>query len=169
MNRDIAERIAAIGPSRLSAIEVSGQEHANDGWASYESRDYPEFDLCNPPTSLPTYDVVCCEQVLEHLPDPWRAARTLHDLCSPGGMIVVSVPFLVRVHPMPDDYWRFTPSGLRVLLESAGLSPEVRSWGNASAVRANFYQWAPYWRGRSLKDEPDLPFVVWAFATRPAA
>ena len=61
----------------------------------------------------------------------------------PGGRAIVSTPFLVRVHEEPlygmKDYWRFTPRGLRLLLERAGLEvDEVRSWGNRDCVAGNF-------------------------------
>jgi hypothetical protein len=39
--------------------------------------------------------------------------------------VVVSTPFLIRVHELRmygmNGYWRFTPRGLRTLLERAGL------------------------------------------------
>ena len=118
-----------------------------------------------------SYDVVICEQVLEHVIDPWAAARNLRGLCVPGGHVVVSTPFLIRVHELPAygmrDYWRFTPRGLRALLEGAGLVvDEVGSWGNRDCVAGNFDRWPAYRRWHSLRNEPDLPVQVWAFATR---
>ena len=47
------------------------------------------------------YDVVICEQVLEHVLDPGAAAANLRGLCAPGGHVVVSTPFLIRVHELP--------------------------------------------------------------------
>ena len=56
------------------------------------------------------------------LTDAARAVN-LRKLCAPGGHVIVSTPFLVRVHELPlfalHDYWRFTPRGLRLLLERA--------------------------------------------------
>ncbi len=114
-----------------------------------------------------------CEQVIEHVIDPHAAARNLRDLVVPGGHVVVSTPFLVRVHELPAygmrDYWRFTPRGLRALLEAAGLDVDgVGSWGNRRAVVGNFDRWPGYRRWLPLGDEPDLPVQVWAFARRPA-
>ncbi len=86
--------------------------------------------------------------------------------------MIVSTPFLVRVHELPmyglKDYWRFTPRGLRTLLERVGLAVEqVSSWGNRDCVVGNFDRWPAYRRWLSLRDEPDLPVQVWAFARRP--
>ena len=44
-------------------------------------------------------------------------------LLRPGGCLIISAPHLVWLHNEPRDYWRFTPHGLRLLLEKAGLEP----------------------------------------------
>jgi len=170
MNRAIAEHLAGLHPEQLRAFEVSGTSHRHHGWAEHVSSRYPDFDICAPTAELDTYDVVICEQVLEHVEDPWRAARTLHDLCVPGGHVVVSTPFLIRVHPTPYDFWRFTEDGMRKLLGGSGLIvDETGSWGSRRAVRGNLRRFPPMRSWRSLRDETDFPLVVWAFARRAAA
>jgi hypothetical protein len=116
--------------------------------------------------------VVICEQVIEHVVDPVLAAENLRGLCSPGGHVIVSTPFLIRVHELPmygmRDYWRFTPRGLGMLLERAGLTVQtVGSWGNRRCVTGNTDRWPAYRRWHSLRNEPDLPVQVWAFARNP--
>jgi len=86
--------------------------------------------------------------------------------------VIVSTPFLVRVHELPiyamRDYWRFTPRGLTTLLERAGLDVyETGSWGNRDCVVADFDRWSAYRWWHSLRNEPDIPLQVWAFARRP--
>lgn len=168
MNRDIEALFQSLDRSELNVLEVSGAIRSDYAWGSYTRVEYPEFDLCDP--ALPDigrYDLVICEQVLEHVEDPITAVRNLKALCAPGGMLLVSTPFLVRVHPNPRDFWRFTPDGLKKLLECQGLRAEwVRSWGNRAVVRRNFGVWPPYRRWRSLRNEPDIPVVVWALARR---
>jgi hypothetical protein len=107
--------------------------------------------------------------VIEHVVDPLGAARNLRGLCNPGGHLIVSTPFLIRLHELPvyglKDYWRFTPRGLRTLLESAGLTVDkVEGWGNRSCIIGNLDRWPAYRRWMSLRNEPDLPVQVWAFA-----
>jgi SAM-dependent methyltransferase len=55
-------------------------------------------------------------EVLEHVPYPQKvvaeAWRVLHE----DGLLVLSVPFHYRLHGFPTDYWRFTSSGIHVLL-----------------------------------------------------
>jgi SAM-dependent methyltransferase len=172
LNEAVSRYIDSLGPTRLSAAEISGSGVAGKPWRSFISLDYPEFDLCAPLEGRGTFDVVICEQVLEHVIDPIAAARNLRGLCEPGGHVIVSTPFLVRVHELPmygmRDYWRFTPRGLAALLEHAGLVVDtVDSWGNRSCVVGNFDRWPAYRRWHSLRNEPDLPLQVWAFAHNP--
>lgn len=173
LNDAVSRHIDSLGPAELSAAEISGSAHAGRPWRSFTSLDYPDFDLCAPlPDGSETYDVVICEQVIEHVPDPFGAAANLRRLCAPGGHVIVSTPFLVRVHELPaygmKDYWRFTPRGLQTLLEAAGLEVEtVGSWGNRSCIAGNLDRWPALRRWHSLRNEPDLPLQVWAFARNP--
>lgn len=173
MNEAIETELRGLGPSGLDAAEISGAGRAALGWRSFTSLDYPDFDLCAPLEEEARFDVVVCEQVLEHVVDPVAAARNLRSLCRPGGLVVVSTPFLIRVHELPMygmfDYWRFTPRGLRTLLESTGLEVEsVGSWGNPEAVLGNLHRWSALRRWHPMHNEPDLPVQVWAFARNPS-
>jgi len=88
--------------------------------------------------SLPFADgtvaAVVTQGVLEHLPDPWAVAREAMRVLAPGGHIYAEVPLVEGYHADPDDYWRFTRSGLRVLF--AGMEPyrEGATSGPASAA-----------------------------------
>lgn len=60
-------------------------------------------------------DVVICCSVLEHTPKPWKMAKNITKLLKPGGWLYISVPWVQRYHAYPDDYFRFSPSAIRVL------------------------------------------------------
>jgi SAM-dependent methyltransferase len=172
MNRAIDAHIASLGPSTRSAAEISGDSHARKPWKEYTSLNYPDFDLCAPLADHDKFDIVICEQVLEHVVDPWRAAANLRGLAAPGGHVIVSTPFLIKVHELllfgMHDYWRFTPCGLRLLLESQGLDVDrVSTWGNAWCVIGNFRRWSAYRRWHPLRNDPELAVQVWAFARNP--
>ena len=154
MRESIADRLGQLDTASLDAVEVSGDRHGSFRWRTFTSLNYPDFDLCAP-TTHDRYDVVICDQVLEHVVDPVAAARTLRSLCRPGATCIVTVPFLYRIHNSPSDYWRFTPAGLRVLLERAGfVEVETHAWGNRVAAARhlwNGYLGARRWR--SLRNE----------------
>ena len=167
----VERHIASLVPAERSAVEISGETHAGRGWGQYASLTYPEFDLVAPLEETRRFDVVICEQVIEHVVDPFAAAANLRRLCTPGGRVIVSTPFLIKIHEHwgMHDYWRFTPRGLRTLLERGGLEvDEVDSWGNRECVVGNLSRWSAYRRWHPLgHNNPDLPVQVWAFAHAP--
>lgn len=170
MNREIGDVLTAEATPTSTCLEVSGNMWGHLPWRSHRSTTFPELDLLHVddhPESLSGADVVICEQVLEHVRDPIAAAKGLVALARPGGLVVVSTPFLIHVHRSPGDYWRFTEDGLELVLRSAGLEQlRVDSWGNRRCVKANFGRWARYERWHSLTNEPDYPLVVWASGRR---
>jgi len=173
MNRRTDRFLTSLKPANLTAVEISGDGKAGLGWKRFVSLTHPQFDICNP-TPQGTFDVVICEQVLEHVVDPFGAVANLRALCEPGGHVVVTTPFLVRVHELPmfgmRDYWRFTPRGMQVMLENAGLEVvEVGSWGNRLGVWANLARWSARRPWHPMGNNPDTPLQVWGFARNPSS
>lgn len=68
-----------------------------------------------------SYDSAICIEVLEHVPEPGHAVASMARILKPGGVVVISVPHLSRLHDLPHDYFRYTEYGLRYLLQKAGL------------------------------------------------
>lgn len=56
--------------------------------------------------------------VLEHCANPFAMCNNLFELLEPGGVIFISAPFAWHMHAFPNDYWRFTPEGIKVLFPS---------------------------------------------------
>lgn len=67
--------------------------------------------------------IICCS-VLEHVEKPWAIAQNIVSLTKPGGRVFMSVPWVWRYHPYPDDYFRFSWRGIESLF--ADLSWEHR-------------------------------------------
>ncbi len=77
---------------------------------------------------------ILCSEVLEHVRRPWVALPKLREALRPGGWIVVTTLTSFHIHGFPDDYYRFTPSGLRLLLEDAGfLNVQTENAGEIQA------------------------------------
>ncbi len=70
------------------------------------------------------FDTAICLEVLEHVPDPFRAATEIRRVLKPGGVLIASAPHLSRLHEEPHDYYRYTHYGLRHLFTQAGLTVE---------------------------------------------
>jgi SAM-dependent methyltransferase len=87
-------------------------------------------------SSMPAaaFDTIICTQVFEHLAYPERAARSIAALLKPGGLLLLTAPFINNVHYDPDDFRRFTPECLQMILEDAGFRVEDVSFGGNSLV-----------------------------------
>jgi len=84
-------------------------------------------------------DVVLCTEVLEHVLDPRAMLAEAHGALRPGGRLLLTVPFAARWHFVPHDYWRFTPSSLKHLLEGAGFR-DVVVWARGNALTVACYK-----------------------------
>lgn len=162
--------VRGLDVQRLDVLEISGDKWGSLPFRSYSSRFYPDFDICDIAAPTQQYDLIIAEQVLEHVLWPYRAVKNIYSLLRPNGVLVVTTPFLLRVHPCPHDLTRWTEEGMRYLLAEAGFildNIETGSWGNRACVIGNFRKWAPWvsWY-HSLKNEPLFPVVVWAFARK---
>lgn len=67
------------------------------------------------------YDCVLSSQVLEHVACPNIYLRECHRVLKRDGTLVLSTHGLFEDHSCPNDFWRWTASGLQKLVESAGF------------------------------------------------
>jgi SAM-dependent methyltransferase len=92
--------------------------------------DNPKADLKGAVENLPaedgSFDVVLCNQVLEHCDDPARAVSELRRVAAPGGRILATTHGVMPYHPSPTDYWRWTHAGLDKLFTENGAWASVR-------------------------------------------
>lgn len=58
-------------------------------------------------------DMIITESMLEHVVRPERAIDEMRRIIKPGGYVYIEMPFMFPYHASPDDYTRFTVSGLR--------------------------------------------------------
>ena len=172
MNAEIEGFIRSLDCPSLDAVEISGNgSQGKYNFQSYRTAMFPEYDICEKPLARDAFDLVIAEQVFEHVPRPDLAAANVLEMLRPGGVFVISTPFLLKVHGHPGDFYRWTEDGMRQLLETAGFG-EVRtgSWGNRECLVADLTEglgWTVYDpKLHSLGNEPQFPIVVWAFASK---
>lgn len=92
--------------------------------------DFLDYGLIKPLANK--YDTVFSFDTLEHVSDPFKFCRHLMSVVKPGGTIYVSTVFSHEYHPSPQDYFRYSPEGLRmcfqgienVAIEGAGWEEE---------------------------------------------
>jgi SAM-dependent methyltransferase len=87
---------------------------------------YPEIDIvCDLTQAVPfrpgSFDAAVLMNVLEHVSDSRALFSSVKTLLKPGGLFVVAIPFLLKVHQAPYDFVRYTHFGLERLGQEFGL------------------------------------------------
>jgi SAM-dependent methyltransferase len=67
------------------------------------------------------FDVVLSTQVLEHVHDPSYYLSECFRLLQKDGLLILSTHGYWMYHPDPTDYWRWTSSGLKKIIDEAGF------------------------------------------------
>ena len=62
------------------------------------------------------FDTIVALNVFEHLQDPQRAVDRIFNVLKPGGVFILTTPFLSGYTADPKDYFRYTPDSLEYLL-----------------------------------------------------
>ena len=130
---------------------------------------YPAFDICK--DVLPEqFDLVIADQVFEHLSGRRGLRAMYYAMVRPGGHFLIATPFLVRYHPRRSIATDGRLRGFPACLQEAGF-PEAEiqtfAWGNRSCLKANLSAWRKRGFFGSLRNEPDVPIMVWAYARKP--
>ena len=96
-----------------------------------------------------SFDVVISTEVLEHVPNPDAYLMEVKRVLKSGGMFFFTVPFLMSLHEVPNDYYRYTPFALEMILKRVGFTDiEIKPMGGYNAAMAqmlglwvNMYLW----------------------------
>jgi SAM-dependent methyltransferase len=127
--RLLASGIHYVGIDTVDAKSVFG----------YETPDTQYYDGVSWPLADGVADAVLATETLEHVKDPGQFLHEAARVLRPEGQVILTVPFSARWHYVPEDYWRFTPSGLRRLLENAGFTG-VRIFARGNSLTVASYK-----------------------------
>ena len=78
-------------------------------------------DLCSEtfttdsPELIGKFGLVFCSALLEHVQNPFLASKNIESLLRPGGHLYFCGPWVWGYHPYPNDYWRISFEGLKIL------------------------------------------------------
>lgn len=94
-------------------------------------------DALKPPFADNHFDTVISTQVLEHVQKPWVVIHEIGRMLKPGGICILTAPFLVPYHADPHDYFRYTTQGLESMFQNEGFEIlESGSYGKTFTVFA---------------------------------
>jgi SAM-dependent methyltransferase len=101
-----------------SGVDIESSPEVNSRQIKDERID--TFNGVNMPYQDGTFDVVFCNQVFEHVPDPSALLLDVRRVLKPGGQFVGSVSQIEPYHSF--SLWNYTLYGWDRLLESCGLT-----------------------------------------------
>jgi SAM-dependent methyltransferase len=149
--RATAEIFDLPGPVvEIGSYQVAGQEDLADLRPLFPGREYlgidrrpgPGVDLTADVEALPLADAsagtVLAMNTFEHVPRFWRGFAEVARILRPDGVVLVSCPFYFHIHAHPNDYWRFTPAALELVLEDF----PVRVLGRQGSRTRPLHVWA---------------------------
>ena len=101
------------------------------------------------------FDVICCMEMLEHVPDPASVIKACADLCKPGGdlffstinrnvksylMAIVGAEYVLKLIPKGTHYYEklIKPSELAQWLRGAGLQVENMKGMEYNPITKNY-------------------------------
>jgi len=113
------------------------------------------------PFKSASFDVVLCTQVLEHVTRPRKLFREVARVLKPQGLLILTVPQTTPLHEEPEDYYRFTCYGLKLLAERADLAVlQVTPVGGAIATVGQMVLWHCNFLGRVPLIGPALAAIA---------
>jgi SAM-dependent methyltransferase len=94
-----------------------------------------------------SYDLIISTQVLEHVEHPELYLAECRRLLKPTGRLLLTTHGVMYYHRDPEDYWRWTVPGLRLLFNNVGLTvvDDVGVLGLAAAA-VQIFQDETCWR-----------------------
>jgi SAM-dependent methyltransferase len=113
----------------IGSFQVQEQEDLIDLRGLFPNKDFVGVDMRPGPgvdivadvekLPFPTASVgtVIALNTFEHVRKFWLGFEEIHRVLRPDGALFVMMPFSWEIHNHPNDYWRFTPEALHVLLE----------------------------------------------------
>lgn len=93
------------------------------------------------PLATGSVDAIVCESLLEHVPHPEKIVADMFRVLKPGGEMYIVIPFVYPFHASPNDFQRWSTTGLRHLLRE-GQSVEIGTRaGPTSALTGQLGTW----------------------------
>ena len=121
----VINRILKTKTQKHSILDIGSKNNvqrdllANSKYITCDLINNKEIDVVCDAHNLPfdpeSFDLVMCQEVLEHLENPQLAINEMYRVLKFGGEVVLSTRFIFPLHADPYDFYRFTDDGLKKL------------------------------------------------------
>jgi SAM-dependent methyltransferase len=126
----------------------------------------PEFFNLHPELAG-RFGFVFCSALLEHVQNPFVTAANVAKLLKPEGCLYYSGPWVWGYHAYPDDYWRISISGLKVLFPDfdwldwyyQGTKPKVGLGIKDLVLERKLFVFTPVTGVGSLISDRAMPYL----------
>lgn len=81
----------------------------------YNNSQITSFNGEDIPFEANLFNAIICTEVLEHVANYQKLVDEIYRVMKPGATGIVTIPWSARYHYMPYDYFRYTPSSLKIM------------------------------------------------------
>jgi SAM-dependent methyltransferase len=126
LTRQVQNGLIAMDMCYASSVDIIGDAH--------------KIPFCDE-----TIDGVLIQGVLEHVRNPKRIVDEINRILRPKGVVYVDVPFLQHYHQDPEDYRRYTITGLKQLFGNFNEVATGASVGSSSVLCEVLSEYPAIW------------------------
>lgn len=138
-----------LGRDILDVGVYNPRRYLGDGYITFgQNGEDRQGDLCQLPFPSDVFDGVVLTEVLEHCVNPPQALAEVYRVLRPGGLLLVTSPFLWPDHRTGDypDYWRFTEQAWALLLQKfTNVTITACAWTQEGAAAYDFIRRFECW------------------------
>jgi SAM-dependent methyltransferase len=142
-------------------VDYKGLDYRKSGTNQNPNADFL-YDGGKFPFRARTFDFALATEVLEHVFEPDYFVREISRILKPGGLLLLTVPFIWDEHEQPYDFGRYTSFGIKALLERNGFTiiDQRKTGGYLETLGQLFCTYLYYSLSKSpLLYRLSLPFV----------
>jgi SAM-dependent methyltransferase len=136
------------------------RKHSDERVISFEYMPFEYPDIFGDGHALPfadgTFDAVFSQAVMEHMRDPYLAAREISRVTKPDGIIYVESAFMQPLHAVPYHFFNTTTWGIEAIFNEAKVSTEISEWFGPISFSVDWYLNACGGGGLSIDERDQL-------------
>ncbi len=112
----------------IDIVDADKFDYSNSEITAFNGEDIPFEDE--------KFNGVICTEVLEHVQHYQKLIDEMYRVMKPGAKAIVTIPWSARYHYIPYDYFRYTPSSLKIMF-SRFSQAKIRPRGSDISNIAN--------------------------------